>query len=331
MPTSKRKMEDLAREGKKRNQSKLNFSGHKHQSDHQAPVSNLRNQAKPPTAPSEESTIERMVVDEPSSEQLQPENLSQNESSILPPNQQLPDSTSSPNMPSADLDASPSSKEIILIDKPFHPAPDYQFKSGNRNRPCLSKWFTDKPPNGFPWLHYRPESDTVICYKCHNNYNKGNLISVSNLKLAFISDGFSTWSKALHKFREHHNSECHKLSLAYERQDPEYPSIMDSMSSAAAEKRSEERKYLMKLIECVKFLARQGIPLQGEHDDNDNLTQLLLFRCNEMERKRVIAKSRDLEHKKMSHSDYQNELLELMAREVLLLILSDIRESNFLH
>ena len=102
------------------------------------------------------------------------------------------------------------------------------------------------------------------------------MISVSNLKLAFISDGFSTWSKALHKFREHHNSECHTLSLAYERQDPEYLSIMDSMSSAADKKRSEERKYLMKLIECVKFLARQGIPLQVEHDDNDNLTQLLL-------------------------------------------------------
>ena len=96
---------------------------------------------------------------------------------------------------------------------------------------------------------------------------------------------------ALHKFREHHNSECHTLSLAYERQDPEYPSIMDSMSSAATEKRSEERKYLMKLIECVK--SRQGIPLQGEHDDNDNLTQLLLFRCNEKEGERVIAKSRD--------------------------------------
>ena len=125
MPTSKRKMED-AREGKKRNQSKLNFSGHKHQSDHQAPVSNPQNQPQPFTAPSEDSTVERMVVDEPSSEQLQPENLSQSESSILPPNQQLPDSTSSPNMPSADLDAGPSSKEIILIDKPFHPAPDYQ-------------------------------------------------------------------------------------------------------------------------------------------------------------------------------------------------------------
>ena len=68
----------------------------------------------------------------------------------------------------------------------------------------------------------------------------------------------------------------------------------------------------MKLIECVKFLARQGIPLQVEHDDNDNLTQLLLFRCNEKEGKRVIAKSRNLEHKKVSHSDYQNELLELM-------------------
>ena len=68
-------MEDLAREDKKRNQSKLNFSGHKHQSAHQALVLNPQIQPKPTTALSEESTIERILVDEPSSEQLLPENV----------------------------------------------------------------------------------------------------------------------------------------------------------------------------------------------------------------------------------------------------------------
>ena len=68
MPTSKWKMEDLAREGKKK--SKLNFSGHKHQSAYQASVLNPQIQLQPTMTPSEESKIERILVDEPSSEQL---------------------------------------------------------------------------------------------------------------------------------------------------------------------------------------------------------------------------------------------------------------------
>ena len=68
-------MKDLEREDKKRNQSKLNFSGHKDQSDHKAPVLNPQIQPQPTKAPSEESTIERILVDEPSSEQLLPKNV----------------------------------------------------------------------------------------------------------------------------------------------------------------------------------------------------------------------------------------------------------------
>ena len=40
--------------------------------------------------------------------------------------------------------------------------------------------------------------------------------------------------------------------------------------------RQMERKYLIDIIKCLKFLSRQGIPLQG-HDNNDNLTQILLL------------------------------------------------------
>ena len=34
-----------------------------------------------------------------------------------------------------------------------------------------------------------------------------------------------------------------------------------------------ERKYLIKVMECIRFLAPQGLAFKG-NDDNDNLTQL---------------------------------------------------------
>ena len=37
-----------------------------------------------------------------------------------------------------------------------------------------------------------------------------------------------------------------------------------------------ERKYLIDIIKCLRFLSRQGITLQG-HDNNDNLAQSLLL------------------------------------------------------
>ena len=41
-----------------------------------------------------------------------------------------------------------------------------------------------------------------------------------------------------------------------------------------AQQRQVERKYLLDAIKCLRYLARQGIPLQGL-DNNDNLIQIL--------------------------------------------------------
>ena len=41
-----------------------------------------------------------------------------------------------------------------------------------------------------------------------------------------------------------------------------------------------EREYLNKVIESLRYLATQGIPLQGQ-DGNDNFTQLLLLRSKD--------------------------------------------------
>ena len=80
---------------------------------------------------------------------------------------------------------------------------------GGQNRSCQSSWFTKPPPDGFPWLHYRPEDDSVACYICSNEFKKGNLKTVKKIEPSFISMGFQNWKKAIETFKMHQSSPCH--------------------------------------------------------------------------------------------------------------------------
>ena len=42
--------------------------------------------------------------------------------------------------------------------------------------------------------------------------------------------------------------------------------------------RKMERQYLKIIMESLQYLGRQGIPLRGKEEGNDNFTQLLLLR-----------------------------------------------------
>ena len=313
MPGRKRKMDDLRHAGNMKDQSKLNFSTSCNTTDQSVPST----QAEDVNMENDTETIMEdglLITPDVSINENENENLETAAQEII---------QSTENVKSSSL-------EISLINSPYHPDSQYKFKRtkcGSQNRSCVSKWFSDPPPDGFPWLHYRAETDTVICYICHNNYNKGNLKDVANVEKAFISVGFSNWKKATQKFNEHQLSDCHLASLTYENTVSKCADIIDTVSSPAAQQRQQERKYFIKVMECVKFLGRQGIAFQGE-GSNDNFTQLLLFQCNEEEKKR-ISSNRNHHKKKMSHSDYQNELLDLMAREVLIMLLQKVKTSKF--
>ena len=98
------------------------------------------------------------------------------------------------------------------------------------------------------------------------------------------------------------------------------------MDKQISDRRSAERKYLLEVIKCLRYLGRQGVALQG-HDGNDNFTQLLRL---------LGTKDKDimnyLEGKiglKYTHNDVQNELLGIMAALTLENKLNFIRECRY--
>ena len=100
----------------------------------------------------------------------------------------------------------------------------------------------------------------------------------------FVSGGFSNWKNALKKFREHESSNLHKesaMKLAARRG----VGIDAQLSSQLRSQQAHHRTMLMRLLESIQFLARQGLPLRGHKEDvadlRGNLYQLLLLRGKE--------------------------------------------------
>ena len=95
------------------------------------------------------------------------------------------------------------------------------------------------------------------------------------------------------------------------------------MNSNLTQSREARRKYLLDVIKCLRYLARQGMALQG-HNNDDNFTQLLYLLGTKDEN---ITKHLDGQGGfKYTHHDSQNEILDIMASHVLRKKLADIRE-----
>ena len=98
------------------------------------------------------------------------------------------------------------------------------------------------------------------------------------------------------------------------------------MDSQLTKRRAAQRKYLMQVIRCLHYLERQGIAFQGS-DGNDNFTQLLrLLGTNDTN---IADHLKGKSGYKYTHSDVQNEILNVMANLTLQEKLKVIQERQF--
>ena len=113
--------------------------------------------------------------------------------------------------------------------------------------------------------------------------------------------------KAPKCFQAHQDSACHKVPASYLLIISRYWKLIDNQHS---KKRATERKYLLEVIQCLRYLGLQGIALQG-HEGNDNFTQLLCLLSTN--KKNILYHlEKKIGHKYM-HNDVQNEILDIMA------------------
>jgi len=149
-------------------------------------------------------------------------------------------------------------------------------------------------------------------------------LSERNKEQAYISVGFKSWKKAPNCFKIHEQTSCHKAAAALELVVPGCSNIAEMTDKNVKDSRMKERKHLVDVIRGLRFLARQGIAIQG-NPGNDNFTQLLkLLGSKDPDILSILNQTRF----KYTHNDIQNELLDLMAQHVLREKLAEIRENQ---
>eukprot|EP00731_Ephydatia_muelleri_P035846 Em0167g4a len=153
----------------------------------------------------------------------------------------------------------------------------------------------------------------MFCHTCVTAFKLGRIKSSNNAATAFVTSGFCNWKDATVAFSKHLQSKSHieaveaVITLPKQTKD-----VGAQLSIAHKAEKKEARDMLQIILSSVRFLARQELALRGDGSDvSSNLTQLL-HACKHM------------------HHDNQNEMLELMAHQVLRGILDDTHTSPFL-
>ena len=83
---------------------------------------------------------------------------------------------------------------------------------------------------------------------------------------------------------------------------------------------------LLKIIGCLQFLARQAMSMQGDTDEESNLTQLLKLRGKDQP---VLLKWLERKEDKYTSHEIQNEIISIVANNVIRNLVADIRGGFF--
>ena len=133
---------------------------------------------------------------------------------------------------------------------------------------------------------------------------------------AFISKGFTYWKEATTAFKKHEASDCHKeANEAVVVLPKQVGDIGEVLSVEVREEKRNNHKIFLTVLQNISFLGRQGLALQGGHEETEsNFHQLFLLRA--IDNPEIIPWMEKKTNKYTSH-DIQNECLKIMALRAL--------------
>ena len=221
---------------------------------------------------------------------------------------------SDPSIPNHPLDLSNS--------RVVHTHHDKERGIKSYSRHIQPSWY-----KSFPWISVCTSSLKIYCSLCCTAKIRGLLTFTKQFKTAFVDDGFKNLKKALERFREHERSVLHKEAVLKLAATKSASSGIGAQLSAQLQRdQNHHRLMLLKLLSCIRYLARQGLPFRGHYEDAEsfegNLYQLLLLEARS---------SPDMEtwlcRREYISPDIINELITKMGQSVLRQLLVEIRSS----
>ena len=175
----------------------------------------------------------------------------------------------------------------------------------------------------YPWLVLCTTRSKVLCSYCSSCYKQGLLTEkVAGGGDAFLTTGFDNWKKAQEYFIQHEKSVIHRESVL-KLELMKQPTVISQLSSQAKQDQKQNRDMLLKQLSSLRYLLRQGLAIRGHSDNEGNIIQLLLLRCEDIPQlKQWLTAKKYLSH------DILNEQIGLMANHILRKLLQEIREAT---
>ena len=129
-------------------------------------------------------------------------------------------------------------------------------------------------------------------------------------------------------FRKHQDSKTHREAIEAVITLPKTTAdVGELLSKAHREEKVAARDMLTIILSSVRYLARQGLALRGDDDTESNLIQLLHLRAED---KPQLMKWLERSSRKYTSHENQNEMLEIMAHQIMRKLRGLIQKSPFL-
>ena len=97
----------------------------------------------------------------------------------------------------------------------------------------------------------------------------------------FFSKGIKNWKKGIEKFDAQEKSNTHRLALSNNLQKKE-DSVLVQINSSFLLEQKQARTALIKIISSLKYLAGQGLAIQGRKSDDGNFNEVLNLRAEDI-------------------------------------------------
>ena len=144
-----------------------------------------------------------------------------------------------------------------------------------------------------------------------------------------MSKGFCNWKNATSLIPKHQQSSCHREAVEVL---ITLPVTTKDGGEQLVQQHSKEKEYnremLLKIMSSIRYLARQGLALRGDGDEDDgNFLQLLKLKGEDDPAMLEWVKRKV--NKYTSH-EIQNDIVKVMAMHVLRNVATCLQQSPFL-
>jgi len=185
------------------------------------------------------------------------------------------------------------------LDKPYQPRDDKSLSClTNCKRNFMAHWYKD-----YPWLSVCITKQKVFCYYCRYVDQHCTLNFSNRGEDTFTTNGFNNWKKALEKFKTHALSITHREAVM-KFQLLQQPPISNHLDAHAKKCQTSRRNALLKQLNAIKFLLRQGIAMRGHDETEGNLYQLLIMLSNDCPVVKSYVHEKNICHMKLLMSKF---------------------------